>query len=116
VGGAVTAVGADLDEQGGSGSGLGINVFGSSETGKNLDAILNPAANLDRIKGKLDKNLGIDALEAIPAMFDLETQALNQRRNEILGRISGLDREASKSVAQARITERRRKGRSSTIL
>jgi hypothetical protein len=86
------------------------------ETGQNVQTSIDLLGNIDRVKSKLDKNTGIDALEQIPAIFDLETTLLNERRNEILGRISDLDREASKSVAQARITKRRQTGRSSTIL
>jgi hypothetical protein len=114
--GAVAGVTGDLSKQEGSGSGFGINVFGSSETGKNLDAILNPAANLNRIKSKLDKATGIDELIGIQREFDLETGRLRTMRDTILNRINEAGLQASKAVREARITQTRQRGRSSTIL
>jgi hypothetical protein len=113
--GAVAGVTGDVNKGEGTGGAIGGQLLGG-ETGKNLDAILNPLANLNRIKSKLDKNTGIDDLIAIQRQFDLETNRLRAERESILNQINTLDLEASKAVRDARINEARRTGRSSTII
>jgi hypothetical protein len=113
-------IAGDVSKGGGSGSGIGVNIMGSSETGRNLDAILNPGANLNRIKSKLDKATGIDELKAIQTQFDLETRKLRAQlraqKEDILSRINLADLEASRAVRESRINQARQRGRSSTIL
>jgi hypothetical protein len=113
--GAVAGVFGDVKKGEGTGGAIDGQILGG-ETGKNLDTILNPGANLNRIKDKLDKNMGIDTLVGLRARFDLESTKLAEERDRILGKIAGADLEASRAVRGARINQARQTGRSSTIL
>jgi hypothetical protein len=116
IGGGSSEIGFKFNLVGGSGvTGLPA-IQSKGESGQNAQTILDPLGNLDRISDKITAGSGVDALNNVGFLFDMETNRLLAQRDAILNRINESDIMASKVVRESRINKARQTGRSSTIL